>query len=160
MSARQMKADNMVSTSGSSDHNQRHCLGRQHWRAVFWPLMLITSVGMASILFLISCARVSELELTAYRLERQIDEQQAARSRLWQTVSRLYDRSELRRFVNNEGMILVTNGTTKVTLPPLPPEQWVISPLTAHREALGRQRPPEATAPELAARGGELGALF
>ena len=118
----------MVSTSGSSDHNQRHCLGRQHWRAVFWPLMLITSVGMASILFLISCARVSELELTAYRLERQIDEQQAARSRLWQTVSRLYDRSELRRFVNNEGMILVTNGTTKVTLPPLPPEQWVISP--------------------------------
>ncbi len=150
----------MTSSTSRADNNHTHQLPGLSWRGLFWPVMLITSVGLASIVFLISCARVSELELTVNRLQRQIDEQQAARSRLRQTISQLYDRGELRRFVNSQGMVLFSQGTTEVKLPGLPPKQWAISPLTAHREALGRQRPAEAAPPELAARGGELGTLF
>lgn len=122
--------------------------------------MLITCIGAASITFLIACARVSELELQSNRLQRQIDEQLAARNHWWRTVSQLRNRAELRRLVQEQGMTLAAAQTDEITLPPLPPKRWVISPLTPQVPAPEREHRAVYAEREIAARRGMAGTAF
>ena len=149
------------STTSQSSHAQspHHSQGWA-WRAVVWPALLITCIGAVSILFLICCARVSELELDANRLQRQIDEQIAVRSQLWRTTAGLHDRAELRQFVREQGMILAPAGTDQMDLPPLPPEQWAISPLSPQPRAADYAGGPRPAQRQLAARHPVAAAAF
>ena len=122
--------------------------------------MLINCVGAASILFLIFCARVSQLELQANRLQRQIAEQLAAQKQWWQTVSQLRDRAQLRRFAKDRGMTFTPEDTDDVTLPSLPPTQWVVSPVSPHPEVLDQERRVADMEREIAARRGLAGTAF
>ncbi len=127
---------------------------------VVWPTMLITCIGAISITFLIACARLSELELQSSRLQRRIDEQLAARNHWRRAVSQLCDRAALRRFVQEEGMTLGPAATDEITLPPLPPKQWAISPVTPQVQAPDREHRAAYAERELAARRGIAGTAF
>ena len=120
------------------------------WWKMIWPGLIITCIGLASILFLICCARVSVLELEVGQLERQIDKQMGGQCQLWQRVAELRDRGRLREFVSNTDppMVLVPADTDLVALPALPEQEWHISPLTPQPQLLaGQPGAPEAPEP-------------
>jgi len=144
-----------TSVTRSLQLNAQRSRAHRGWPRLLWPGMLINCIGAASILFLIFCARVSELELQANRLQRQVDEQLAAQKQLWRRVSQLRDRAELRRFAALQGMLFAPADADDVTLPPLPPEQWAISPVSLRPAALAPQRRPVGAEQEIAARRGQ-----
>ena len=107
------------------------------WWEIIWPGLIITCIGLASLLFLVSCARVSELELQVSSLQHQIDKQMAAQRQLGQRVAELRDRTRLREFVaDSDDMVLAPVVSDYVQLPALPAEQWTISALTPQPETL------------------------
>ncbi|GAG38559.1 unnamed protein product, partial [marine sediment metagenome] len=59
-----------------------------------------------------------------------------------------------------EGMSFIPEHTDDVTLSPLPPAQWVISPLSPHPEALSRERAVVDMEREIAARQGLAATAF
>ena len=114
------------------------------WWEIIWPGLIITCIGLASILFLICCARVSVLELEVGELDRQIDKQRGTQSQLRQRVAELSDRGRLREFVKNANppMVFQPADTDVVQLPALPEQEWNSSPLTPQPEALARRPEP------------------
>ncbi len=121
---------------------------RTIWSEIIWPGLIITCIGLASILFLVSCARVSQLELQVSSLHRQIDKQMAAQRQLWQRVAELRDRTRLREFVaDSDDMVLAPKVRDYVELPALPAEQWTISALTPQPETLVSRPEPARAEP-------------
>ena len=116
------------------------------WNEIIWPGLIISCIGLASILFLVFCARVSVLELQARSLDRQIDKQTATQRQLWHRVAALRDRARLREFADHTNMVFEPEATDTVQLPALPQQQWTISPLTPHPEAVAIR--PDPAGPE------------
>jgi len=125
---------------------QKRGNGRTIWWKIIWPGLIITCIGLASILFLISCARVSVLELQTRNLRRHIDKQVSRQHQLRQQVAQLRDRARLREFAAKAGMVFEPADTDIVQLPALPEQRCSISPLTPQPDTLasrpGSTRPP------------------
>jgi len=125
---------------------QRRGDGRIIWWEIIWPGLIITCIGLASIVFLISCARVSVLELQTGNLRRQIDKQTSRQHRLRQQVAQLRDRARLRQFAANANMVFEPADTDIVQLPALPEQRCSISPVTPQPDSLVIQ--PELRRPQ------------
>ena len=118
------------------------------WWEIIWPGLIITCIGLASILFLISCARVSVIELQTGNLRRQIDKQTSRQHRLRQQVAELRDRARLREFAAKANMVFEPADTDIVQLPTLPEQRSSISPLTPQPDSLvSRPEPPRPQPP-------------
>jgi len=113
------------------------------WWEIIWPGLIITCIGLASILFLISCARVSVIELQTGNLRRQIDKQMSRQHRLRQQVAQLRDRARLREFAAEANMVFEPADTDIVQLPTLPEQQCSISPLTPQPDSLVSRPEPQ-----------------
>ena len=121
--------------------SRNHARLRTIWREIIWPGLIITCIGLASILFLISCARVSELELQTGNLRRQIDQEVSKQSQLSQQIAQLRSHRRLREFAERAGMVFEPEDTDLVQLPALPEQRGTVSALTPHVETIAK-RPP------------------
>ena len=131
----------MAVNSGQAAQSATHNRGRLHivWREIIWPGLIITCIGLASILFLISCARVSELELEVGNLRRQIDQETSKQCQLSQQIARLRSHRRLREFAQRAGMVFQPADTDLVQLPALPEQRGTVSALTPHPEIMAKR---------------------
>jgi len=117
------------------------------WWEIIWPGLIITCIGLASILFLVSCARVSELELQVSDLQEQIDQEMSRQHRLSQQIAQLCSHRRLREFAQQTGMVFEPEGTDLVQLPALPEQRRTISAVTPHVETIAKRPPASRLAP-------------
>ena len=103
---------------------------RATWTQIVWPGLVITCIGVAAVVFLISCARVSVMELEVRDLSRQIDKQTAVRCQLWQRIAQLRDRGRLRAFAEQAGMVFEPGASDLVQLPVLSQPQRPVTAMT------------------------------
>ena len=133
------RTDKLSAQRGSNQHTI--------WWEIIWPGLIITCIGLASILFLISCARVSILELQTGNLRGQINKEISRQHRLQQQVAQLRDRARLREFAAKENMVFQPAATDTVQLPVLPEQRCSISPLTPQPDSLVSQPEPSRSQP-------------
>ncbi len=119
--------------------SRNHAGLRIIWREIIWPGLIITCIGLASIFFLISCARVSELELQTGNLRRQIDQETSEQCRLSQQIAQLRSHRRLREFAERTGMVFEPEDTDLVQLPALPEQRGTVSALTPHPEIMAKR---------------------
>jgi len=131
----------VAANSGQAAQFASHNNARLHviWREIIWPGLIITCIGLASILFLISCARVSELELQTGNLSRQIDQETSKQCRLSQQIAQLRSHTRLREFAQRAGMVFEPEDTDLVQLPALPEQRGTVSALTPHPEIMAKR---------------------
>ena len=120
---------------------------RTIWWDLVWPALIITSIGSAGILFLICCARVSELELQTGELSRQIKRELATQRRLSQQLAQLQDRARLRDFAQQAGMVFSPEGTDLVQVPDVSDQDRPVSPVLPYGEALASRPKPDQMQP-------------
>jgi hypothetical protein len=100
------------------------------WWYLVGPVILLTALAFAAILFIYTCARESELDLQVRYAQSRVERLKAEHQTLCARINQTRDPAALREVAVQSGMVFTPAGVDRVALPhALPPQHVELSPL-------------------------------